>query len=264
MRRYVSKPRHYLNGAAGVSVVADSKGRCREAIPAIPVVIAGLCMSAGAWATATYTVAMGPFSFGVGNFVPPCGTGPCANYAATTAITGKFATSIPLAGNLIDIDIAPIVTTYSFSDGINTYSSANQNCKVVIFNVATSADGTIRGFNVILQLWQTGSSPHQRGDRIARLEMSFQEVSLINNDYCRVLSVVPDTCDGLSGDVSSSNAFTPFRSPLQAPLWAPGSELSTRGRFPRLRIRPWPRSRSCWRPLAGSPFVAAPSNESRE
>lgn len=74
-------------------------------------------LSMPAWAT-TYYFASDPYTIRFPHST--CGTGTCADYPAGARVTGSFTTAVPLAGNLPATEVTPLVTSYSFNDGVNT------------------------------------------------------------------------------------------------------------------------------------------------
>jgi hypothetical protein len=163
-------------------------------------VLITLCVSPSLWAT-TYAY-VGPLYTSKTDFTPPCTIGPCANYALDQRISGQFTTAAPLAPNLVGQDVHGSVTSYSFSDGINTYASGNANARFSSFNISTDGVGNIVGStsDVRFQLWQTGSNPHASGDRLAFLcsGMACGGDSVLNNGRCIIVgqggNIDPDSC----------------------------------------------------------------------
>ena len=170
-------------------------------------VLAALCFSPSLWAT-TYVYTGAPYT-GVLNFTSPCGAGPCANYVVGEKIIGQFTTAAPLAPNLTNQNVFPSMTSYSFTDGIDTYSSANPNSRVDNLVVSTDASGTITAWDVVIMLWQTGTSPHSAGDRLARFNVTSSTPDVTeNNTPCAIVvtapSGVPDACVVFTPDASTS------------------------------------------------------------
>lgn len=172
--------------------------------------LAALCLSPSLWAT-TYLYTGAPYT-AVLNFTNPCATGPCANYALGEKISGQFTTAAPLAANLVNQNIYPMFTSYSFTDGINTYSSGNANSRVYQFQVSTDAGGNVTlgaADSLIIELWQTGSNPHSAGNRVATSEIFPSGDLSFNNFNCALLGTSPftgvlDNCAGAIADASSS------------------------------------------------------------
>jgi hypothetical protein len=181
-------------------------------------VLVALCMSPSVLAT-TYVYTGPPFTSKT-DFTPPCGTGPCGNYALGGRITGQFTTAAPLPPNLASPDAHALVTSYSFTDGVATYSSSNPNTRFSIFAISTNAAGNIIAANteVQFQLWETGSAPHTSGNRAAVLDACSGSCggqggdNVANNFICTSVqagaggNIDPDTCAGGSGDGSTSAA----------------------------------------------------------
>lgn len=169
--------------------------------------LAALCVSPQGWAT-TYAYTGAPYTLVV-NFTSPCGTGPCGNYVVGESVTGQFTTTVPLGSNLVNQNVFPSVTSYSFSDGLVTYSSADPDSRVDNLVVSTDAIGKIVAFDVVVMLWQTASSPHVAGDRVARFILNSSSVDdTQNNAPCAAVvtapSGVPDACVFFFPDASTS------------------------------------------------------------
>ena len=167
-------------------------------------------LSSNVWA-ATYEYTSSGYTT-LTNSKVPCGTGLCANYSLGGAVTGQFTTSSPLAPNLMSENVVPIVTGFLFTDGINSYSSADPNAKVHSFFVNTDTRGNITLAQFAIELWRSGSSPHVAGDRVSVIQQGNDVV--FNNAACRTVSVspagVPDTCLEPTIDASTSLAYTSY------------------------------------------------------
>ena len=169
--------------------------------------VAALCVSPDVSAT-TYVYSGAPYTL-VQNFTNPCGVGPCASYALGERISGQFTTFAPLAPNLVNQNVFPSVTSYSFADGVDVYSSANPNSRVDNFVFSTDASGTITSWNVIIMSWQTGTSPHAAGDRLARFDLISSTPDVTeNNTPCAAVVTAPsgvtDACVVFQPDTSTS------------------------------------------------------------
>jgi hypothetical protein len=90
----------------------------------------------------TYTFSSSPYGAGLSqyfasgftNYTVPCAVGPCANYTTAMNLNGHFTTAAPLPPNLsYRTDITAQVTSYSFFDGINTYTNTNPNAWIIWF-----------------------------------------------------------------------------------------------------------------------------------
>ncbi len=189
-------------------------------------VLAALCFSPSLGAT-TYVYTGAPYT-AVFNFTSPCAIGPCANYVVGEKVTGQFTTTAPLGSNLANQNVFPSVTSYSFLDGLVTYSSADPNSRVDNLVVSTDAIGGIVAFDVVVMRWQSGSSPHVAGDRLARFFVSSSSVDVTeNNAPCAAVvtapSGVPDACVAFAPDASTSfgdalahGSFSVLGTPLAA------------------------------------------------
>lgn len=156
-------------------------------------------LSMPAWAT-TYYFAGGPYSI-VANHTT-CGTGACADYAAASRVTGSFTTALPLAGNLPATEISGLITSYSFSDGVNTYASAVANARISRFKIQTNAAGTPIFPDIALQLWQA-AAPHAGGDRFDMAVITTFS-SAVTNATCNTVGASPD-----SGVADTCTAYAP-------------------------------------------------------
>jgi len=68
----------------------------------------------------------------------------------TDSVSGDFTLSSPLGDNLVDAPITASVTSYSFTDGVQTFSSASSPAAEETFDVSTSATGAITAWTVSL------------------------------------------------------------------------------------------------------------------
>jgi len=180
-----------------------------------------LCAAAVAHAQPTTYVATATGNYNLFIDFTLCVTGPCQNFNTSMGASGSFTTSAPLAANLSAANVAPLVTAFSFSDGINTYSSADPAVRIFFFNVSTNASGAITTTNIRIQRWLTGTSPHVPGDRHSWvLFLATGEVD--HNAQCLTVGAspagVPDSCVLVLGaDTSRSLAFGSARAWAVAP-----------------------------------------------
>ena len=170
-----------------------------------------LCTAAVAHAQPTTYVATATGNYTLLINFTLCVTGPCQNFNTGLGASGSFTTSAPLAANLAGANIAPLVTAFSFSDGIHTYSSADPAARIFLFNVSTNASGAITTTDIRIQRWLTGTSPHIPGDRHSWI--LFQATGDVDhNAQCLAVAAspagVPDSCTLVLGaDTSRSLAF---------------------------------------------------------
>ena len=169
--------------------------------------LAGLAWPALA---ATYTYTGANYTTTV-PFTAPCTVGTCANYTTGMSVTGSFTTAAPLAANLASVNIAALVTSFSFNDGINTFSSANANSWIISFDASTDGSGVPNGgMFIVLATWITGSNPHTGADRYSQFEIDFS-VDGINNLGCSTVGITngtADTCTASPGSDNNSSTFT--------------------------------------------------------
>lgn len=170
---------------------------------------AAMCLAGiGAVHAATYSAATTGTYTTKSDFAV-CSGGPCQNYTLAMTPSGSFTTSAPLASNLSNANIAAQITSFSFNDGINTYASTDPNVRIFQANVSTSATGSITSSSLFLELWQTGTSPHAAGDKVAIIQIG-ATVSATNTLNCTGVGTSPagttDSCVAGPGDIGSSNA----------------------------------------------------------
>ena len=144
-----------------------------------------------------------------------CTTGAdtCASFTTSMAVSGSFTVPSLIAPGQNNKDISNELTSWSFSDGLSTISSTDPNARVYVFAVSTNAGGLILSTNILVELWQSGSSPHQAyTDRFAWMRISATSEEAVYNDLCVNVGTAPnllaqpDTClndNGISGSYSS-------------------------------------------------------------
>jgi hypothetical protein len=145
----------------------------------------------------TYTFASPNYSFVI-PFTPPCTIGTCADYTTSMNVAGSFTTAAPLAANLVNADVRPQVTSFSFNDGINTYSSSDPNVRLLALELSTDASGVPIPTQTFIdvQQWTTGSAPHVAGNRLNEIFVDFNADDF-NNAGCLSVgtkSGVADAC----------------------------------------------------------------------
>jgi hypothetical protein len=178
-----------------------------------------LMLGAAARAT-TYTYAGHPLANVLNHST--CTISPCADYSATDTVTGTFTTATPLPPNLSGTDISPALTSYSFTDGHNTISSADPKSRIYAFTVDTDASGNVLDPFIILQLWYTATPASGSADINERQDFiqvtSFGDEA-VTNGSCEsglasgpAATSPPDTCNGAAqatGDTSAAQT-NPF------------------------------------------------------
>lgn len=172
----------------------------------VAVVLLGATFMAHAQST-TYVAASTANYTTFANFTA-CGTPPCQNFSTAMSVSGSFTTSAPLAANLASANVAPLITSYSFSDGLTTYANTDPDSRIYFFEITTNGSGAITDVNILLERWLTGTSPHVAGDRIAFLQT--YDGTANNNWRCNTIAVSPagaaDSCSAAVNDTSSSRA----------------------------------------------------------
>lgn len=129
-------------------------------------------------------------------------------YTTAMAIAGSFTTSSPIPPSSIDFDLRPIVTSWSFSDGVNTQTEANSG----LWDLAglfppiasTDADGNIT--SIIFMLFNP-ATPHTVGIVFDQLQIRSDGNTAFaaNNLICTVLE--DDWCTGFTWDTASTPDF---------------------------------------------------------
>lgn len=137
--------------------------------------------------------------------------GSVGNYLNTMKITGTLTTAGPLAANLGGANITAQVTSYSFSDGLTTFSSADSSTRLLQHFVAsTNASGQITGLDMAIGRWQTGAAPHALSDRPDYLMLNGASAIGVHNVRCSVIGVslagAADSCFTPNSDSNTSEA----------------------------------------------------------
>lgn len=171
--------------------------------------LAALCLLSVPASAATYQFTGANYvAPSIANFTPPCSLGVCANYTTAMRVTGQFFTAAPLAANLANADIYPQVTSFQFSDGVNTYQSAAPGVRPSRFQVTTNALGEVTGSDIIIGAWQDNlAGPHAMGNRHNVVSVTSFAGVVGNNNVCTGVvagSLVPDTCVADSDGNSSA------------------------------------------------------------
>ena len=150
-----------------------------------------------------YTVIAPPYTE-VFDFTPPCPDGQmCANFTPAMGHSGSFTVASPLAPNLAFQDISSLLTAYSFSDGINTYSSTDVNSRIYLFAVETDAQGQVTDAQIFLERWLTGTNgAHVPGDRF-----SIMALGLIgyHNAICAEVAASPSNGTELCAELTNED-----------------------------------------------------------
>jgi len=172
-----------------------------------------MLLASSGFAAATYTFSSS--TYGTINNFTSCVTGPCATYTSAMTISGSFTVATALGPNFSGAtDISSQVTAYSFTDGVNTYTNTDPNARLYQFNVATDGTGAISVASLLIERWQSGTSPHAVGDRFALINLNGPSINQAENDLtCTTVgggtgSGVADLCVLGNTDPSSSRAST--------------------------------------------------------
>ena len=144
-------------------------------------------------------------------------------------VSGSFTTASALSPNLSLQNVVAQVTDFSFSDGINTYAFADSNSRMYLFAVTTNGSGQITAYEILIELWTSGTSPHSSGDRFSYMFITNGNTLAFNNSRCVGVgpgnSGVADSCDSENPDSSRSAASGP------AGTWTSSSPVPTLGEW---------------------------------
>ena len=147
-----------------------------------------LCVVSAVAGAEQYSFVSNQYSI-IRNYTPPCSAPTCANYLATMRVGGAFSTSGPLSANLTSQNISGLLTSWSFSDGINTISNTNPLAQIFDFSVTTDSSGAIIQSNIQLQKWQ--QTPQVGG--------YFNLIEIQGNNQSAAFTAVQ--CDSLVGSI---------------------------------------------------------------
>ncbi len=155
----------------------------------------------------------GPNFTSVSNFTPPCpATSVCANYAVGMRITGSFSTAAPLPAGFAG-SVVGSITSYSFSDGVNTIASTGSGSRLSGFYLRTDSSGAIIYAQIGLQQWQRGAGTHAVGDKYNNIYLNSPGSSHagVNSFTCMAVGISPagaaDACTQPGEGIDGSSAL---------------------------------------------------------
>jgi hypothetical protein len=148
------------------------------------------------------------------------GAGTCGTFTNSMNVSGSFTVPSLIAPSQSSKDISNQVSSWSFSDGLTTINSTDPTARVYLFFVSTDANGHISSADILVETWQSGSSPHVANtDRFSWVRIT-STTEGVYNDLCTEvgngngLLAQPDTCtddDGIqvyTSTASGSGAWT--------------------------------------------------------
>lgn len=185
-------PSLYLHGHSLKLIVRNTRWK------AVGLALLALACHAAQAETYSYT---GPNFTAFTNFTVPCATAPCANFSAGMRIQGTFTTAAPLAASLTNQNILALVTSFSFTDGLTTYSSADPLATLMNAAITTDAAGVPVSMTFIPVRWHA-AAPHAVNDRVDYLFVTPAATFAWHNARCTTLSG-PTGCSGMTQDASS-------------------------------------------------------------
>lgn len=158
---------------------------------------------------ATYAGSAAPYATFT-NFTPPCAIGACANYNNTMNASGTITTAAPLPPNLSVQPIRPLLTAFTFTDGLTVYDSSDPSVRVRRADVSTDANGVVISADFLIQRWQAGGV-HTAGDRLDQVRVASGSTTGLHDLFCNTVATVidPDSCQSVNLDGSTSRADGP-------------------------------------------------------
>ncbi|MDA8457201.1 IPTL-CTERM sorting domain-containing protein [Acidovorax sp. GBBC 3334] len=159
----------------------------------------------------------------------------CANFLTTHNVSGSFTTAGALPANAANLEIGSTVTSYSFSNGLDTVASTDTNARLNTLRISTDASGNITSVNVMqIVLWQSGTAPHTAGNRFAAFVVAGTNGTSTHNSSCATTgtgnSGVTDTC--LTATVTDTSRSTGNNSPVSVSMAA--APVATTAAIPTL------------------------------
>ena len=169
----------------------------------IAIALLGVWLSGAALGT-TYT------------YVGPTYTGAASPYTTAMSITGTFDTAAPLPANMSLANIGPhgsaLVTAWSFSDGVHTYTQANSDPGPFAFSVATDALGNVTLFDIDLISPRPPIAINDIVDNIIFANCCGPVYVAVDSATCNMVDIANE-CTGYpsanSGSANTFGAFTP-------------------------------------------------------
>lgn len=179
------------------------------------VFLAAALLQAGAWAV-TYTYTGVPYTPSVITNYTNCAAGACDNFTPAMSQTGSFTTATTLPPDLANADIAPLITSFSFSDGLTQYNGADPDTTLVGATAFTDASGGVLAIALSFQHWST--SIHAFG---SRMDVMVLHLLARKNSQCQgAIFQSPngrDVCQTVDFDAASSRVT--FASPVTPGSW---------------------------------------------
>jgi len=142
-----------------------------------------------------------------------CGaTQQCGQFNTSQRITGYFSTAAPLAPNLSEVNIQPLLTGYAFSNSVISIAMGDAAARAHTFRVTTDASGHITNASIALERWTDPvNAPHAVGARFNFIGISSVGDGSNINTYCTDPATTsadgtPDVCDAPGTDSATSSA----------------------------------------------------------
>jgi len=111
-------------------------------------------------------------------------------------------TANTLPPNLVDQHVYGSVTSYSFTNGLNTISSSDPNSRMGLFVVSTDMHGDVIATQLFLTRWYSPGRPHAFGDPASGIIIWVGSDVVYNNATCSSIDAyagVTDVCVSIGG-----------------------------------------------------------------
>jgi hypothetical protein len=165
------------------------------------IVSAILVMWAGVASAATYQLTADPYI----SLVPPTPN----PFTSSMQITGTFVVPTPLAANLNMADISSQITSYTFTDGVHTFTQANSAFNAPLNNgsgflVSTDASGNVTYAQFLVM---TPVPPHGVGGLLNYIAIG-DGAGGYDQMTCVAVQGTPATCSQVSFEGPAARAFS--------------------------------------------------------
>lgn len=160
--------------------------------------------------------------------------GGCANFTTGMYARGVFTLDSALRPDLHWANVAPLLASFSFNDGLVVYGSDDPQVRVALFTVCTDEQGAITHFSARLQRYRDAAAPHRPGERLDQLYILDGLMTVgVHNAVCATVGPgpdgAPDTCESAAADTATSyGQAPPAEPPVARPLPAVSRTQSRR------------------------------------
>lgn len=165
----------------------------------------------------TYYLASGPYTTRFPHAT--CTVGICADLPLGGRIAGSFTTAARIPNGVALADVSGLVSSWQFTDGATTFSSADAQTRAPILAVGTDAGGVPVDPLISLHRWQA-PGPHAAGSRLDLAYLTSSNALATVNQGCGAVDA-NDICTALStwdDDAGVAASSLPLRASAVAPL----------------------------------------------